>query len=189
MRELRELYARLQERELVLEGAGSFDGREINHLANDSRMVRSEGLFVAISGGQSDGHLFIDKAVKNGAIAVACEAMPADREARFPGIAFVRVKNSRAALAELAAAFYGDPANELKMLGVTGTNGKTTVTYLLHYLLSALGRRPGLIGTIEVRMGDRVVEGGLTTPDTLDINRLLRQMVDAGCDACAMEVS
>jgi len=189
MRELRELIRRLEERGLVLERAGSFDGREINHLANDSRKVGPEGLFVAISGGQFDGHLFIDKAVKNGAIAIACEAMPANQEARFPGIAFVRVKNSRAALAELAAAFYGDPANELTMLGVTGTNGKTTVTFLLHFLLSALGRRPGLIGTIEVRMGDHVVEGGLTTPDTLDVQRLLRQMANAGCDTCAMEVS
>ena len=183
------LVERLELEGLLLEKTGDFDGIEIDHLANDSRKVGPGGLFIAISGGQVDGHLFIDKAVKNGAIAIACEAMPADREARFPGIAFVRVADSRAALAELAAAYYGDPSDDLTMIGVTGTNGKTTTTFLLHSVLTRLGRKPGLIGTVEVRVGERVTETGLTTPDTLDVNRILSEMRQAGCDSCAMEVS
>ena len=183
------LVGRLRTAGLLEENSEDFGGIEINHLANDSRKVGPGDLFIAISGGQADGHLFIDKAVKNGAIAIACEAMPADREARFPGIAFVRVTDSRAALAELAGAFYGDPSRHLTMIGVTGTNGKTTTSFLLHHVLTRLGRKPGLIGTVEVRFGDRVTETGLTTPDTLDINRILSEMVEAGCDSCAMEVS
>lgn len=187
---LETLVGRIQDAGLIREREGEADNQtEIDHLAHDSRKVGPNGMFVAIKGAESDGHLFIDKAVQNGAIAVVCEAMPANRAVRFPGIVFVRVTDGRAALAELSAALYKDPSRELTMIGVTGTNGKTTVTFLLHHLLTRLGLRTGMIGTIEVRMGSEVHETNLTTPDAIEINRLLRHMVDAGCTACAMEVS
>ena len=183
------LVERLEHAGIVRERIGSFDDLKIDHLANDSRKVGPNGLFVAISGIQADGHLFIDKAVQNGAIAVVCEVMPVDREIRFPGIAFVRVTNARAAIAELGAAFYGDPSDAVTMVGITGTNGKTTVSFLLHHVLMQLGRRAGLVGTVEVRIGEEVRATSLTTPDALDIYRLFREMADAGCDVCVMEVS
>ncbi|MGI9174347.1 MAG: UDP-N-acetylmuramoyl-L-alanyl-D-glutamate--2,6-diaminopimelate ligase [Rhodothermales bacterium] len=162
---------------------------DIDHLASDSRAVGPGGLFVAIRGGKIDGHLFIDKAVQNGAIAIVCEAVPKDARERYPGIAFAQVANTRAALAELAAAFYGDPSRELKMIGVTGTNGKTTTAHLLHHLLSQLGETAGLIGTIEFRLGDQTLPATHTTPDALELNRMLRGMVSRGCTSCVMEVS
>lgn len=167
----------------------TFDRITIDHLANDSREVGPNGLFVAIRGEKTDGHQFIDKAVKNGAIAVVYEAMPAEARERFPGIAFVHVTNARAALAELGAVFYGDPSRALKMVGITGTNGKTTTAFLVHHLLTSLGERAGLIGTVEIRIGGTTIESSLTTPDALAVQRLLREMAAAGCTACAMEVS
>lgn len=183
------LLERLTQENLVLGHYGSFDDLWVDHVANDSRKIDQNGVFVAISGVHADGHVFIDKAVINGAIAVVCEAVPADYETRFSGIAFVHVSNARAALAELGSAFYGDPSRSMTMIGVTGTNGKTTVTYLLHHALSQIGRKTGLIGTIEVRIGTEKLETSLTTPDAIDIHKLLRRMVDAQCAACAMEVS
>lgn len=189
MTSLQTLLQRLEQAGLVQKKQGRFDKIAIDHLANDSRKVGPNGLFVAIKGEQADGHLFIDKAVKNGAIAIVCEVMPEHARERFSGITFVRVSNARAALAELGAAFYGDPSRQLRMVGVTGTNGKTTTAFLIHHLLTSLGHKTGLIGTIEIRLGRSALESNLTTPDTLDINRLLRQMADDGCTACAMEVS
>ncbi len=186
---LRTLVRRLEQAGIVLERTGGFDDLTIDHLANDSRKVGPNGLFVAISGVQADGHAFIDKAVKNGAIAVVCEAMPGNLEVRFPGVAFVHVSNARAALAILGSAFYGDPSHALTMIGVTGTNGKTTVTFLIHHVLTHLGRRAGLIGTVDVRIADRVLETELTTPDALDVQKLFRAMVEDGCSECVMEVS
>lgn len=183
------LLRRLEAAGLLKGTQGSIDAMSIDHLAGDSRKVGPNGLFVAVRGERADGHLFIDKAVKNGAIAIVCEAVPAEALASFPGTAFVHVTNTRKALAELAAASYGDPARALTMLGITGTNGKTTTVFLLHHLLKTLGARPGLIGTVEIRIGDRAVASSMTTPDALELNRLLREMVDAGCTACAMEVS
>lgn len=183
------LLRRLDAAGLLRKRPKRFDNIKIDHLAHDSRKVGPHGLFVAIRGEQADGHLFIDKAVQNGAIAIVCEAVPEDAVAQASGTAFVHVTNSRAALAELSAAFYGDPAHQLKLVGVTGTNGKTTTTFLLHHLLTTLGERTGLIGTIELRLGGAPIEASLTTPDALEINRLLRTMVTQGCTACVMEVS
>lgn len=185
------LLDRLEQADLLLATQGSFDIHKvsIDHLANDSRKVGSGGLFVAIHGEATDGHLFIDKAVQNEAIAVVCEVIPEGVLRHAPGVAFVQVQDGRAALAELAAAFYGDPAHQLKMVGVTGTNGKTTTAYLIHHLLSTLGEKTGLIGTIEYRFGGGPVPATHTTPDTIDLNRMLREMVSAGCTTCVMEVS
>ena len=161
----------------------------IDHLANDSRKVGSNGLFVAIRGVQSDGHLFIDKAVNNGAIAIVCEAVPADAATRYPGTAFARVSDSRAALAELAHAFYGNPSSDLTLMGITGTNGKTTTAFLCHHLFQGLGMSAGLLSTVEYRIGEKVVSASHTTPDVLDLARMMQEMVQQGCSACAMEVS
>ena len=186
---LQTLLERIEREGLVLATQGSFDDKFIDHLANDSRAVGPGSLFVAIRGEQADGHLFIDKAVKNGAIAVVCEALPERSDLDLSGTALVQVADSRAALAELAAAFYGDPSRTLKMVGVTGTNGKTTTAFLVHHLLSGLMGKTGLIGTIATIIDGRHVESSMTTPDTVDLNRLLRKMSDAGCAACVMEVS
>ena len=183
------LLRRLEDSGLEVRKRGRPSGVEIDHLASDSRAVGPGGLFVAIRGEKADGHLFIDKAVQNGAIAIVCEAVPADAKARFPGTAFAQVANARAALAELAAAFYGDPSRELKLVGVTGTNGKTTVAHLLDHLFTERGETSGLIGTIAFRMGRTSRPATHTTPDALELNRLLREMVEAGCTSCAMEVS
>ncbi|MEZ4699771.1 MAG: UDP-N-acetylmuramoyl-L-alanyl-D-glutamate--2,6-diaminopimelate ligase [Rhodothermales bacterium] len=189
MKTLKELTDRLAHAGLIQRRLGLDETLSIDHLANDSRKVGPGGLFVAIRGGQTDGHMFIEKTVLNGAIAIVCEAMPEEARERFPGIAFVQVRDARAALAELAACFYGDPTRELRLVGVTGTNGKTTTAYLMHHLFETLGVKTGLLSTIEYRIGAEVLEATHTTPDVLDTNRLFRRMVDEGCGACSMEVS
>ncbi|GIV60099.1 MAG: UDP-N-acetylmuramoyl-L-alanyl-D-glutamate--2,6-diaminopimelate ligase [Rhodothermaceae bacterium] len=187
---LRKLYERLVEAGLLRKKRGGLENIRIDHLAHDSRKVGPGGLFVAVRGEKADGHLFIDKAVQNGAIAIVCEAMPAARrEQRAAGIAWLQVHDSRAALAELAAAFFGDPSRALKMTGITGTNGKTTTAYLVHHVLAAQGLRAGLIGTVTYDLGGTRQEATHTTPDALELQRMLRRMVDAGCAACVMEVS
>jgi len=186
---LHELIQRLASAGLVQQQLGHTTDIPIDHLANDSRKVGPGGLFVAVKGGQTDGHLFIEKTVLNGAIAIVCEAMPEQVRERFPGIAFVQVGDARAALAELAACFYDNPTRSLRLVGVTGTNGKTTTAFLLHHMLEAFGHKTGLLSTIEYRIGTEVMEASHTTPDVLDINRLFRRMVDEGCTAASMEVS
>ena len=186
---LQALLKRLESAGLDVRKRGRTSGVEIDHVASDSRAVGPGGLFVAIRGERADGHLFIDKAVQNGAIAIVCEAVPGDVAKRFPGIALAQVANTRAALAELAAAFYGDPSRELKLIGVTGTNGKTTVTHLIDHLLTELGETSGLIGTIAFRLGGPPKPATHTTPDALRLNQMLRTMVAAGCTSCTMEVS
>ena len=165
------------------------DTLAIGGLTDDSRAVTPGGGFVAIRGVDADGHSFIDMAVDNGARLVVCEALPTRARERFPGIVFARVTDTRTALAEGAAALHGDPADELRLVGVTGTNGKTTVAYLVHHLLEALGETAGLLSTIEVRAGGETTAPALTTPGPLVLHRTLRRMVDRGCTACAMEVS
>lgn len=186
---LQNLVRRLQATGLLLEIQGDIDNKFIDHLANDSRKVGTNGLFVAIRGTAADGHLFIEKTVLNGAIAVVCEAMPGDVHLYDPGIAFLRVSNPRAALAELAAAFYGDPSQQLRLIGATGTNGKTTTVFLLQHMLQHLGWETGLLSTVAYRIGDTEMPATHTTPDVLDTSSMLREMVQAGATACAMEVS
>ncbi|MEF8816848.1 MAG: UDP-N-acetylmuramoyl-L-alanyl-D-glutamate--2,6-diaminopimelate ligase [Salinibacter sp.] len=161
----------------------------LDGLTDDSRAVTPGGGFVAIRGEEADGHSFIDMAVEHGARLVLCEAVPEQARRRFPEAVFARVANTRTALAEGAAALYGDPADALRLVGVTGTNGKTTVAFLVHRLLKMLGTTPGLLSTIEVRAGDQATAPDLTTPGPLVLHRTLRRMVNAGCTACAMEVS
>ncbi len=154
-------------------------------LTQNSRQVLRDYLFVAVRGAHTDGHLYIEDAVSAGAAAVVCE------EADFPvhGAAKIVVPDSRVALALLADAFYGRPSRELAVIGVTGTNGKTTVTYLVRNALAHAGISAGLIGTIEYRVDGRAIPAERTTPDPVLINSLLAEMVARGCGAAVMEVS
>ncbi len=183
------LLSRLQQAGLVNEAHHTNTIDSIDHLAHDSRLIGANGCFFALKGQKADGHLFIDKAVSNGAVAVVCEALPENAFQRFPGVAFIQVSDARAAMAEAAAAYYEDPADRLMLLGVTGTNGKTTVAYLLHHLMEGLGERTGLVGTVAYRFGGLPVPATRTTPDALELHWMLREMVDAGCTACVMEAS
>lgn len=152
----------------------------------DSRHVAAGDAFIAIRGTQSDGHQFIGKAIDLGAKAVICEALP---EELVAGVTYVQVKSASAALAYIAANFYGNPSKSLKLTGVTGTNGKTTIASLLYMLFRNAGYKAGLLSTVKIMVNDREYKATHTTPDSLTINRYLREMVDEGVDYCFMEVS
>ncbi|MGB3344840.1 MAG: UDP-N-acetylmuramoyl-L-alanyl-D-glutamate--2,6-diaminopimelate ligase [Aequorivita sp.] len=158
----------------------------IHNLEFDSRKVSLNDVFVAIKGSISDGHQFIRKAAHQGALAVICESLP---EEIINGITYVQVADSHKALAIMAANFYGNPSQELKLVGITGTNGKTTVSSLLYKLFKKAGFEAGLISTVKIIVGDSEYPTSLTTPDSLTINKYLREMVDAGVEFCFMEVS
>ncbi|RPI46376.1 MAG: UDP-N-acetylmuramoyl-L-alanyl-D-glutamate--2,6-diaminopimelate ligase, partial [Bacteroidetes bacterium] len=150
-------------------------GGEVRDIVFDSRQAGAGSLFVAIRGYETDGHLFIGQALSNGAFAVICEDEPTHKN---PAVTWIRVKDSRRALALAAAAFHGHPSRELHLVGVTGTNGKTTIASLLHSLHTLLGFRSGLLSTIQVLIGGEVHPATHTTPDPVRLNALLRQMVD-----------
>ena len=169
----------------LMEVVGSTDV-EIASIAFDSRKAASEGLFVAVKGTTVDGHLFIDKAIRQGAIAVLCEEMPAETE---PSVTYIKVDNSAKALGRMASNFYGNPSSHLQLVGVTGTNGKTTIATLLFQLFRELGYKVGLISTVQNHINETVVPSTHTTPDPIALNSLLNDMVTAGCDFCFMEVS
>ncbi len=165
----------------VLESTAAPD-TEINEVRYDSRAVRPGDLFVAIRGYATDGHQYIGKALEQGAAAIVCEEAPA-------GVPVVVVENARRALAEIAANRFGHPADSMVMLGVTGTNGKTTTTYLVKHMLEDAGRKVGLIGTNQNLIGDEVVETERTTPESYELHALFARMRDAGCTHVIMEVS
>ncbi|MBS1580582.1 MAG: UDP-N-acetylmuramoyl-L-alanyl-D-glutamate--2,6-diaminopimelate ligase [Bacteroidetes bacterium] len=158
----------------------------IEHIAFDSRAVRPFTAFVAVKGTQSDGHAFIAKAVELGATAIVCEKLP---EVLKEGVTYVRVADSQHALAVMACNFHDDPSKDLKLVGVTGTNGKTSVATLLYRLYKALGYKCGLLSTVEVRVGNKVIPSTHTTPDAVRINELLAGMVAEKVTHCFMEVS
>ena len=158
---------------------------EIPHVSYDSRATQSGDLFVAMTGFAADGHAFIGKAMAAGASAVLCQKQPED-----PAVPYVRVADSRRALAEVGANFFGHPADSMTMVGVTGTNGKTTTTYLLKSILEqAAGAKVGLIGTNQNMIGEEVIPTERTTPESFELQRLFAQMRDAGCTHVVMEVS
>ena len=158
---------------------------EITGLANDSRQVRPGTLFFALAGAKTDGGLFLDDAARRGAVAIV--HAPGVRPPR--GLASVSVACPRTAMADLAAEFYGHPSRKLKVLGVTGTNGKTTTVFMLRALLRAAGIPAGLIGTIQYEFGNRLIPAARTTPESLDLQRMFSEALQAGCEALAMEVS
>ncbi|MBN2616555.1 MAG: UDP-N-acetylmuramoyl-L-alanyl-D-glutamate--2,6-diaminopimelate ligase [Bacteroidales bacterium] len=162
------------------------DALQIEGVAFDSREVKAGDLFVAVRGLHVDGHRFIDMAVQQGAVAVVCEILP---EQPSEKITWIQVEDSARALGLLAAAFYGYPSKQLKLVGITGTNGKTTIATLLHRLFMQLGYKTGLLSTIVYKIGDQEFPSTHTTPDALSIQRLLNEMVEAGCEYAFMEVS
>ncbi len=160
--------------------------QEVNELVYDSRCVGCSDCFFAVEGVASDGHNYIPKAVEAGARTVVCQRLP---ESVDEQVSYVVVEDTNLAMASMASNYYGNPSCELKLVGVTGTNGKTTTATLLADLFGKLGYRTGLISTVVYRVGEREIPSTHTTPDTLRLNAMLREMVDAGCDYCFMEVS
>ncbi len=158
----------------------------IEAIEMDSRSVRANTLFVAIKGVTSDGHEYISKAIEKGAVAVVCQNLP---EQLSPNIAYVQVENSAKILGQLASTFYDFPSEKMTVVGVTGTNGKTTTASLLFNLYTSIGFKCGLLSTIEVKIGDKVLPSTHTTPDAISIQSFMNEMVKNGCTHCFMEVS
>lgn len=161
-------------------------GIEIADVQIDSRKVKPGAAFVAVRGVAADGHEFIEKALQGGAAAIICETLPASLN---DGVVYVQVENSTAAAGYMANNFFRQASAALKLVGVTGTNGKTTIATLLYKLFTALGYKCGLLSTVENRIGEKVVPATHTTPDPISLNQLLRQMADEGCTHAFMEVS
>ncbi len=157
---------------------------QVGNLVQDSRTVQSGDVFIAIKGTASDGHLFIEKAIENGAKVVVCEEFPKEITSK---ITYVKVKDTTSALAKMAGNFYENPSEKLKLIGVTGTNGKTTTTTLLYQLFRKAGHKAGLISTIAIYVDDKRFETKNTTPDILTLNKYLKMMVDEGVTYCFME--
>ncbi|HEX2770038.1 MAG TPA: UDP-N-acetylmuramyl-tripeptide synthetase, partial [Geobacteraceae bacterium] len=158
---------------------------EIQGLYHDSRHVQSGGLFFALRGSAADGHRFIEMAVRNGAAAVVAEdaaAMPA-------GVPYAKVADARRAMSVMAARFYGNPTDRLSLIGITGTNGKTTTSYIIEAILEEAGIPAALLGTISYRFRERVLPAPHTTPESIDLQKCLREMVDMGARGVVMEVS
>jgi UDP-N-acetylmuramoyl-L-alanyl-D-glutamate--2,6-diaminopimelate ligase len=168
----------------ALSAQGPLD-REVAGIAYDSRRITPGMVFVAVRGMNADGHDFIPNAIERGASAIICErnGFVPQRAAR------IKVMNSREALAQAASAFYGHPSGKLKVVGITGTNGKTTVAFMIKRILESQGIRTGLIGTVRYEIGERVIPAQRTTPESVDIQQMMAQMVRANCEVCVMEVS
>ena len=152
----------------------------------DSRKIKAGDCCWAVRGTQSDGHNYIASAIESGAVAVVCQELPQQLNDE---VCYIVVEDSNKAMADMAAAFYDYPSEELELVGVTGTNGKTTVATLLCDLFQLLGHKAGLISTVVYRVGEREIASTHTTPDAIRLNAMLREMVDEGCDYCFMEVS
>ncbi len=169
-------------------GEADADGlidRDISGIAYDSRRVTPGMIFVAIAGRNVDGHEYISRAINQGAAAVICEneTVPNSRAD------IIRVPDTRVALARTAAAFYAHPSDQLEVVGVTGTNGKTTVSFMTKHILERAGRPAGLLGTVRYEIGERTIPAQRTTPEALEIQQMMRQMLRSGCSACVMEAS
>ena len=169
----------------VLEIIGNKD-REISELIFDSRKAVEHSLYVAIKGTISDGHDFINSSIEKGAIAIVCEHIPTEIKTE---ITFIKVQDAAKTLGHLASNFYGNPSSRLNLIGITGTNGKTSVTTLLFDIFKILGFKSALISTVEYRIGDEVIPSTHTTPDIIRVNQILAKAVAKGCEYAFMEVS
>ncbi len=158
----------------------------IEKICFDSRAIEKSSLFIAVSGTQVDGHQYIDKAIDDGAIAIVCEIFPKEYKAN---VSYIKVADSSLALGIIASNFYDNPSSKIKLIGVTGTNGKTTTVTLLHDLFTQLGSKSGLLSTVVNKVGTEKIPSTHTTPDAIQLNALLMYMVSEGCEYCFMEVS
>ncbi|HIV18883.1 MAG TPA: UDP-N-acetylmuramoyl-L-alanyl-D-glutamate--2,6-diaminopimelate ligase [Candidatus Merdivicinus intestinigallinarum] len=165
-----------------IETSGPIEDREIRNMTCDSRQVGQGDVFVCIAGGTADGHDFARKALEQGAAAVVCQ-----RDLGIPGQ--ILTPDTRKAYSRMAANFYGNPSKKLRLIGVTGTKGKSTVATLIKAVLMAAGKKVGLIGTIQNEIGDKIIPADKTTPDALELESLYADMVKEGCEYCVMEVS
>ncbi len=159
---------------------------EISNITFDSRAVTKGSLFIAVKGTQVDGHEFIHGAVEKGAVAIVCEKLFGEKA---ENVCYVKVPDAALATGLIARNFYNNPSSKMKVVAVTGTNGKTTVTTLLYRLFSSLNYKCGLLSTVENRIAGRIIPATHTTPDSISINRLMAEMVDEGCEYCFMEAS
>ncbi|HEX3008891.1 MAG TPA: UDP-N-acetylmuramoyl-L-alanyl-D-glutamate--2,6-diaminopimelate ligase, partial [Bacteroidales bacterium] len=160
--------------------------REITGICFDSRKVAAGCVFVATRGTVTDGHAYISMAVDKGALSIICEELPSEMK---PGVVFIQVEDSSKALGEICSNYYDRPSEKLQLVGVTGTNGKTTTATLLYHMFRKLGYKVGLISTVVYYIDDKEVKATHTTPDALQLNALTNSMVEAGCEYCFMEVS
>ena len=169
----------------LLSVSGNTD-REVKQVEFDSRKVEKDALFVAVKGTQTDGHQYINKAIELGATAIICEVLP---EELADGVVYIQTDNSAKALGIVASNFYGNPSTKLKLVAVTGTNGKTTSVTLLHQLFRSLGYNVGLLSTVQNQINEEIIPATHTTPDAVQLNALLKKMVDKGCNLVFMEAS
>lgn len=169
----------------VLEIHGKND-REVSALVFDSRKVSEDSLYVAVKGTVVDGHSFIASSIEKGAKIIVCEELPENLD---ENTTYIKVKDSSKTLGQLASNFYGNPSEKLKLIGVTGTNGKTSVSTLLFDVFKNLGYNSALLSTVEIRVGDEIIPATHTTPDVITINQILAKAVEAGCEFAFMEVS
>ncbi len=158
----------------------------IEDICFDSRNAKKSSLFIAVKGNAADGHDFIDDTIKKGAIAIVCEKIPSDLK---NNVSYVQVDDSHSALGIIASNYYGNPSKNLKLIGVTGTNGKTSIATLQYQLFTNLGYKCGLLSTIKNMIGTKEIGATHTTPDPIQINALMKDMTDSGCEYCFMEVS
>lgn len=169
----------------IIEIAGS-TCKDIKGVNIDSRKIEQDHLFIAVRGTQADGHNYIDKAIESGATAIVCEEIPEKRNA---DITYIKVENSEQAVGSIATSFYGDPTSKMKLVGVTGTNGKTTIATVLYNTFRHMGYKVGLISTVVNYIDGKAIPTEHTTPDPITLNRLLGKMADTGCEFAFMEVS
>ncbi|MGH1518441.1 UDP-N-acetylmuramoyl-L-alanyl-D-glutamate--2,6-diaminopimelate ligase [Chryseobacterium sp. JK1] len=162
------------------------NSREVTELVIDSRKVTENSLYIAMRGTVVDGHSFITSAIEKGAATIVCEELP---ETLQENVTYIQVKDSSKTLGHLASNFYGNPSRKLKLIGVTGTNGKTSVTTLLFDVFKNLGYDSALLSTVEIRIADEIIPATHTTPDVITINRILAEAVEKGCEFAFMEVS
>ncbi|HCQ13528.1 MAG TPA: UDP-N-acetylmuramoyl-L-alanyl-D-glutamate--2,6-diaminopimelate ligase [Flavobacterium sp.] len=158
----------------------------VNKIEFDSRRIEANDVFVAIRGTISDGHDFIEKAISLGATAIVCDTLP---EVTVAGITYIQVKDTNSALAFMASNFYDNPSSKLRLVGITGTNGKTTIASLLYQLFKKAGYKVGLLSTVKIMVDTIEYKATHTTPDSLTINHYLNEMIEMGCEYCFMEVS
>lgn len=170
---------------VILETHGNIDA-PVSSVSLNSKMIEPHSLFVALSGNVVDGHIFIDEVIEKGATTIVYEHEPKEFK---HGINYIKVANTHSAIGIIASNFYDNPSRKMKLIGVTGTSGKTTTATLLHKLFRDLGHKAGMIGTVVNKVNDKSYEAHRTTPDSVTLNELLAEMVDDGCEYCFMEVS